>query len=69
MKKVLTIEGMSCKHCIDRVTKALNDINGVKSVKVKLKNGTATVKLDKEIDNDVLKNVVEDMGYKVVDIK
>ncbi|HHW69858.1 MAG TPA: heavy-metal-associated domain-containing protein [Clostridiales bacterium] len=69
MKKVLTIEGMSCKHCIDRVTKALNDINGVKSVKVKLKNGTATVKLDKEIDNDVLKNAVEDMGYKIVDIK
>lgn len=37
MKRILTIEGMSCKHCVDRVTNGLKDIEGVKSVKVGLK--------------------------------
>ncbi len=69
MKRILTIEGMSCKHCVDRVTNGLKDIEGVKSVKVGLKKGTATVKLNEEIDDNILKNAVEDMGYKVVDIK
>ncbi len=69
MKKILTIEGMSCEHCVARVTDAIEKVNGVKSVKIKLKNGTAKVKLDREVEDKILKEAVEDAGYEVTDIK
>lgn len=69
MKKILTIEGMTCEHCANRVTNALEEIDGVKSVKVKLRKNTATVKLNKEVDDNILKAAVKDAGYSVTDIK
>lgn len=41
--KVLTVEGMMCKHCVAHVTKALQAVAGVESVEVSLEKGTATV--------------------------
>lgn len=69
MKKILSIEGMTCEHCANRVTNALEEIDGVKSVKVKLRKNTATVKLNKEVDDNILKAAVKDAGYSVTDIK
>ena len=68
MKKLLTIEGMSCGHCSARVEKALNALEGV-NAKVDLKAKTATVELSAEIGDDVLKAAVEDAGYEVVSVK
>ncbi|NMA94733.1 MAG: heavy-metal-associated domain-containing protein [Clostridiales bacterium] len=68
MKRVLTIEGMTCEHCVNRVKNALENVAGVKSVKVRLKKNTATLKLKKPIDNETLRAVVEDAGYDVVAI-
>ncbi|HWS30127.1 MAG TPA: copper ion binding protein [Clostridia bacterium] len=67
MKKTLVIEGMSCNHCVAHVEKALNAIEGV-SAKVDLKAKTASVELDREVGDDVLKAAVEDAGYDVVSI-
>ena len=68
MKKLLTIEGMSCAHCSARVEKALNAIEGV-NAKVDLKAKTASVEMSGEIGDDVLKAAVEDAGYEVVSVK
>lgn len=69
MKKTLTIDGMTCDHCVNRVKNALEEIDGVKSVKVKLRKNIAIVKLDREVDDSILKTVVEDAGYDVTGIK
>lgn len=67
--KTIIIEGMSCGHCSKRVEDALKSVKGVKSIEVDLEEKKAVVVLKGEIENDVLKSAVEDIGFKVVDIK
>lgn len=69
MKKVMNIEGMSCSHCENRVTNTLMDLEGVESVVVNLSEKTATVEADERVNDDLLKETVEDLGFEVLDIK
>ena len=69
MTKTIYIEGMSCGHCSKRVEAALKSVNGVKSVKVSLEEKKADVVLKNDIDNEVLKNAVEDVGFEVVNVQ
>ena len=68
MKKVITINGMSCEHCKARVEKALNAIDGVEA-KVDLKKNNATVSLTTEVSDEVLKNAVNEAGYEAVSVE
>lgn len=68
MKKQMNIEGMMCTHCQSHVSEALNKMDGVEAV-VDLENAKADINLTKEVSNEVLKNAVEEAGYKVVSIK
>lgn len=69
MEKALKIEGMMCGHCEMHVKKALEALDGVTNAEVSHKSGTAVVTMEKELTNDVLKQAVEDQGYKVTDIQ
>lgn len=69
IRKTIFIEGMSCGHCSKRVEDALKSVNGVKSVKVSLDEKKADVALKNDIDNDVLKKAVEDVGFEVVNVQ
>ena len=64
MKKVITIEGMSCMHCAGAVEKALGGVEGVANAKVDLNAKTATVELEKEVPDDVLMAAVTEAGYE-----
>ena len=61
------IEGMMCQHCQAHVTKALNDLPGVKA-EVSLEDKAAYVTTEGEPDKEALKKAVEDAGYQVVGI-
>ena len=65
--KTLKIKGMTCEHCVNNVTNAINQIAGA-SAKVSLKEKQAVVSYDRELSNIELRKVVEDAGYKVVSI-
>jgi Cu+-exporting ATPase len=67
MEKKLTVEGMSCGHCVMNVEKALNAIDGVTAT-VDLDSKTATVSLQKDVSDEVLKKAVTDVGYEVTEI-
>lgn len=67
--KTIEIEGMSCGHCSKKVETALKDLKEVKSVNVSLENKKAEVVLKQEIENNILKNLIEELGYKVINIK
>ena len=69
MKKILTVEGMSCMHCSARVEKALSAVVGVSSAKVDLEKKTATVELAADVANETLIAAVEDAGYDVTEVK
>lgn len=65
MEIKLSIDGMMCAHCEARVKGCLEAIDGVSSVQVSHKKGTAVVNTSKDVDIDILKSAVEQQGYKV----
>lgn len=67
MKKKILIEGMSCEHCVAHVKDALEGIDGVSSVLVNLEGKYATVETD--VNNEILKEAIEEEGYDVVNIE
>ena len=67
MKKIMTINKMSCNHCKAKVEDALNLLDGVKA-KVDLKKGIATVSLKSDISDAVLSATVNGLGFEVVGI-
>lgn len=68
MKKLMTIEGMSCGHCSARVEKALNALDGVSAV-VDLEAKQATITMEQPYPDDILKQAVEEQGYTVTAIQ
>ena len=64
--KTISVEGMSCIHCAKKVENALKELREVKSAKVSLENKKVDVILKEELDDKILKDTIEDLGYKVV---
>ena len=67
-KKKIKIEGMHCSHCVKRVEDALSSIENVKKVKVNLSKGEAEIISEKEINNDLIKDKITELDFKVTDI-
>jgi len=60
----LTIEGMSCQHCVMSVKKAVESIGGVASADVSI--GKAKVVFDESKTNrNEIAKAVQNAGYKV----
>lgn len=68
-KKILRIEGMSCNHCSKRVEDSLLSLKGIKKVKVNLENKEAIITLEHLIDDVQIKEKIEDLGFKLLEIK
>ncbi len=69
MEKTMKIEGMMCGHCEATVKKALEALDGVSEAIVSHEKGTAIVKLNANVADDVLKETVEAKDYKVTEVK
>lgn len=67
MKKKILIEGMRCNNCVGHVRTALEEMEGVSLLEVNLAEKYALV--ETEVDNSVLKDVIEEEGYDVVGIE
>ena len=67
MKKTLSIEGMSCNHCVNHVQNALSGVTGVESTAVDLAKKSAVV-VGSSLDDASLKAAVAEAGYEVVAI-
>lgn len=64
---IINVEGMSCSHCVNAVTKAVGSLDGVDGVQVNLEGKTATVEYDSEkINLDAIKAAIEEEGYDIV---
>ena len=69
MEKTMKINGIMCGHCEARVKKALEALAEVDEATVSHVTGTAVVKLNAEVANDVLKAAVEAQDYEVVSVE
>ena len=68
MKKTIKIEGMTCGHCVESVTTALNAVEGLTQVNVDLEGNKATVEAE-NVDDKIIKDAIEDIGFDVVGIE
>lgn len=59
----LTIEGMSCGHCVRAVKEALKAVPGVAKVEVQLEPGAAQVQAGSEVTFETLAAAVKEEGY------
>ncbi|MDU5650433.1 MAG: heavy metal-associated domain-containing protein, partial [Clostridium perfringens] len=62
---ILEIDGMSCSNCVRHVEAALLDVDGVDVLEVEV--GRAVV--DTEVDEDTLRDALEEVGYELVSIE
>lgn len=63
-KKTFIVDGMHCEHCKRRVEESVNDIKGVAGV-VNLKRGELTVSYEETVEDSLIKNKLEQLGYLV----
>lgn len=68
MKTIVKIEGMSCEHCSNKVQNAFMNIDGIKAVKVNLYKKEAIILSSNKLDKDIIKNLIENLDYKLLDI-
>lgn len=67
----LTVNGMTCGHCVASVTEELEAVDGVKHVDVILESGgtsKVTVLSDTLLDDDALREAVSEAGFELVGI-
>ena len=65
MDFVIKVEGMMCEGCENRVQNVLSQIDGVEKVIANHKEGIVTVKANNEVDKNIIKEKIEDVGYEV----
>ena len=64
MKLNLKIDGMGCEHCIKSVKEALEGINGIKVLDVKI--GSAEVEVENDSVLNEIREKLDDAGYDLV---
>jgi copper ion binding protein len=69
MKKLISIEGMSCGHCVKHVEGALGEIDGILRVVVDLSGKNAVIESSQEVEDAMIKEAIEEAGYDVTSIR
>lgn len=67
----LSINGMTCGHCVASVTEELSEVPGVLNGEVILNSGAtskATVVTNTELDDNALRDAVSEAGFELVGI-
>ncbi|WP_125152963.1 heavy-metal-associated domain-containing protein [Clostridium rectalis] len=68
MKKTMFIEGMSCMHCVEHIKEALKEIGG-NNIDVSLSSKTAKAEFNEDVTDNKIKQIIEDYGYKLINIE
>lgn len=64
MKSVLiNVKGMVCNGCENRIKNALSQLDGVESVKANHETGEVTI--EASIDQTILEEKLEELGFEV----
>lgn len=67
--KIIKIDGMQCNHCKMSVEKALSKIDGIENVEVSLEKKQATIEVNGNVSDEIIKSAIEEEGFKVIEIK
>jgi copper ion binding protein len=65
--KNIQVEGMTCGHCVETVTQAVNSLDGVTQVSVDLDKKQVSVDFDESrTDADAVSSKITEVGFEVV---
>lgn len=62
----ITVQGMTCGHCVAAVRQEVGQVPGVTGVDVDLPTGAVTIASEAELDPAVVAAAVDEAGYEVV---
>ena len=63
--RTYTVSGMTCGHCVASVTEEVQEVPGVEDVDVVLETGVLTVTSSSDLDDDAVRQAVEEAGYQL----
>ena len=63
----ISIDGMSCAACANRIQRHLDDLDAVDGSLVNFATGKATINHDGSVDGSKLADEIESLGYTVID--
>lgn len=70
MRKKLLVDGMSCMNCVRHLKEALQeDIKALEVIDVSLENKCALVEVNDNVSDDIIKSVIDDLGYELKGIE
>ncbi|MFV0558958.1 MAG: cation transporter [Enterococcus sp.] len=65
MKQVVQIVGMSCQHCVKKISVAIYSLPGVQKVKILLKKNQGIIQFDEQqVTVNALLNKIVEAGYQ-----
>jgi len=67
MQKKLSVEGMTCEHCVKRVKKIIEKFAGVSDVQVVLEQKEARFTCDAAADVTGIVKAINDFGYSAAE--
>lgn len=63
----LQVEGMTCNHCVSKVTRSVKGVDATATVDVDLK--TRTVRIESAAELQDISAAIDEVGYAVSDSK
>ncbi len=70
MKKILTIQGITCEKCAEKLSEVLYSAPEVEEVTVDIDNKEVELELNYELSGETLKMLVKSAGkYEITEIK
>lgn len=69
MKKIFSVEGMSCSHCVDKIEKFIGEIDGVDFIDVDLKNKVVSVEFQAPANEELIGEAILDAGFELSQAK
>ena len=65
--KDIQVEGMTCGHCVETVTQAVNSLDGISQVSVDLDKKQVSVEFDESRTNpDAISSKITEVGFEVI---
>jgi copper chaperone CopZ len=66
MKKSIKINGICCSGCTSKIEKALKELAETEKVEINSSEGIVSLELSKDVDNDLIKNIIAGSGHYTV---
>lgn len=70
MRKKLLLDGMTCINCVRHLKEALQeDIKGLEVIDISLENKFALIEVNNTVSDEMIKAVIDDLGYELKSIE